>query len=96
MEWFDKDGKANGERVATRTRYLKITSPSSATAKGLFDALQTTLQGLGISAFSREEVVKIVGIGTDATSANIAGAGLKGLVQKEMPWVVWMWCMTHT
>ena len=93
--WFDKDGQANGERVVTRTSYLKIARPSTGTAKGIFDVLQTALQGLGISAISREECGKIVGIGTDGASANIAGAGLKGLVEKEIPWVVWMWCMAH-
>jgi len=41
------------------------------------------------------ECAKIVGIGTDGASANIAGAGLKGLVEKEIPWVVWLWCMAH-
>jgi len=53
------------------------------------------LQGLSISAISREECDKIVGIGTDLASANVAGAGLKGLVEKEIPWVVWMWCMAR-
>ena len=93
--WLDKDGQTNGERVVTRTSYLKVTRPLTATAKGIFDVLQTALQGLGISAISREECAKIVGIGTDGASANIAGAGLKGLVEKEIPWVVWMWCMAH-
>ena len=40
-------------------------------------------------------MLKIVGINTDGASANIAGAGLKGLVEKEMLWVIWMWCMAH-
>ena len=81
--------------MATRTSYLSIIRPSTATAKGIFDALETALQGLGIAAISREECTKILGIGTDGASANIAGAGLKWLVEKEMPWVVWMWCMTQ-
>ena len=53
------------------------------------------MQRLGISTINREECGKIVGIGTDGASVNIAGAGLKGLVEKEIPWVVWMWCMAH-
>ena len=81
--------------VVTKTSYLKIARPSTGTAKGIFDVLQTALQGLGISAISREECGKIVGIGTDGASVNITGAGLKGLVEKEIPWVIWMWCMAH-
>jgi len=34
--WFYKDGQANEERVVTRTSYLKITRPSTSTAKGIF------------------------------------------------------------
>jgi len=93
--WFDKDGPVDGKKVITRTSYLKIARPATATAKGIFDVLQTALQGLGISNISREECAKIVGIGTDGAAANIAVAGLKGLVEKEIPWVVWMWCMAH-
>jgi hypothetical protein len=37
----------------------------------------------------------LVGIGTDGASANIAAAGLKGLVEKEIPWVYWSWCLDH-
>ena len=28
-------------------------------------------------------------VGTDGASANIAVAGMKGLVEKELPWVFW-------
>ena len=28
-------------------------------------------------------------------SANIAVAGMKGLVEKEISWVFWMWCLAH-
>ena len=37
----------------------------------------------------------LVGIGTDGTSVNIAAAGLKGLVEGELEWVFWMWCLAH-
>ena len=50
---------------------------------------------IGISAINAEECKKLVGIGTDGASANIASAGLKGLVEKEVPWVFWMWCLAH-
>jgi len=34
-------------------------------------------------------------VGTDGAAVNIARAGLKGLVEKELPWVFWSWCMAH-
>ena len=36
-----------------------------------------------------------VGIRTDGASPNIAAAGMKGLVEKELPWIFWIWCLDH-
>ena len=38
---------------------------------------------------------QLVGIGTDGASANIAKAGLKGIVESKLKWIVWMWCLAH-
>ena len=57
--------------------------------------LETGLKGLGITEISAEKCAKLVGIGTDAASANIAASGLKGLVEERLDWVFWMWCMAH-
>ena len=40
-------------------------------------------------------VKKLVGIGSDGASANIARGGLKGFVQSQCEWMFWMWCMAH-
>ena len=93
--WFDKNSQGCNERVIIRTSYLKVSRPSTANAKGIFEVLEAALQGLGILAIGREHCAKLVGISTDGASANIANAGLKGLVEKELPWLVWMWCMAH-
>lgn len=37
----------------------------------------------------------VLGIGTDGASANIANAGLKGIVENKMEWIFWMWCLAH-
>ena len=37
----------------------------------------------------------LVGIGTDGASVNIAAAGLKGMVEEELQWIFWMWCLAH-
>ena len=64
-----------------------ISRPVTATALGIFDVVQAAVQKLGFPAISGEQCTKLVGIGTDGAAANIAGAGLKGLVEKELPWI---------
>ena len=78
-----KNSQGSDKRVITRTSYIKISRPSTANAKGIFDVLEATLQGLGILTVSREDCAKLFGICTDGTSANIANADLKGLVEKH-------------
>lgn len=91
--WFDKDG--TNEKVSTRTSHFKIMRPSTVTAQGMFDMLQELLQSLGIETIDSEKCTRLVGIGTDGASANIAGGGLKGLVEAKLPWMFWMWCLAH-
>ena len=91
--WFDKNGV--GEKFYIRTSYLCIIRPVTATALGIFDMVQVAVQKLGFPAISGEHCAKLVGIGTDGAAANIAGSGFKRLVEKEFPWIFWMWCMTH-
>ena len=75
--------------------YFTVVRPQSVTAKGLFSVLETGLKGLSITEISAEKSAKLVGIGTDGASANIAASGLKGLVEERLDWVFWMWCMAH-
>ena len=91
--WCDRDG--TDEKVHTRMEYFTIIRPQSVTAEGLFKVLESGLQELGISEISAELCKKLVGVGTDGASANIAAAGLKGLVERRLSWVFWMWCMAH-
>ena len=92
--WCDQEGE--GECVRTRISYFTVTRPASVSAEGLFDVLGGALQSLSISSITREECSKLVGLGTDGgASANIARAGLKGLVEQKLPWVFWMWCLAH-
>ena len=72
-----------------------MVQPQSVSAQGLFEVLESGLHGLGIQEVSAEQCTKLVGIGADGASANIAGCGLKGLVEEQLPWVFWMWCMAH-
>ena len=50
---------------------------------------------IGLQAINPEHCKSLVGIGTDGARTNIAAAGLKGLVEKELPWIFGMWCLAH-
>ena len=86
--WCDVDG--TDEKVHTRMVFFAVARPTDVTASGLFECLQTSLQRIGISSINANECKQLVGIGTDGASANIASAGLKRLVEKEVPWIFWM------
>ena len=91
--WCDRDGE--DERIHSRISYPSVHKPSHTTAEGLFQSLQYGLQCLGIQSVNKEECSKLVGIAIDGASANIAANGLKGLVEKELDWIYWMWCLVH-
>ena len=83
--WCDMD--SSDEIVRTNMSYLAVVRPKRVDAQGLFDCLQSSLSKLGIQAIDHEECKMLIGVGTDGASANVAANGLKGLVEKEIPWV---------
>ena len=38
---------------------------------------------------------QLIGFGCDGINVNIAKGGLKGLLTKEFPWLVVIWCLSH-
>lgn len=74
---------------------MSVVRPRTVNAQGLFDVVELTLQKLGISSIDSNSCTKLVGVGTDGASANIAAAGLKGLFEDEIDWIFWMWCLAH-
>ena len=91
--WCDCNG--SDQKVYTRMKCLIVVQQRSLTAKGLFEVLESALQDLGIPEVSAKHCKKLVGIGTDGASANIAANGLKGLVEHHLSWMFWMWCLAH-
>ena len=82
--YFDREGA--DEKVSTKISYFRISRPLSTSAQGLLDLLQEALQQiLGVTAISAEECSALVGVGTYGAAVKIAQAGLKGLVEKELP-----------
>ena len=91
--WCDLE--AEDEKIHTRMSFLSIHKPHHLTAEGLFESLKYGLQCLGIQSVTKETCHSLVGLATDGAAANIAANGLKGLVERELPWIFWMWCLAH-
>jgi hypothetical protein len=91
--WCDVDGC--DEKIKSKMSFLAVRRPREVTGQGLVDCMQDALENLGISGINPDQCKNLVGMGTDGASANIAAAGMKGLVEKELPWVFWMWCLAH-
>lgn len=91
--WCDVNG--SDEQIHTRMNYLTIVGPQSVSGEGLFNVLESGLQSLGINRITAEKCRKLVGIGTDGASANIAASGLKGCIDSHLCWIFWMWYMAH-
>ena len=75
--------------------YLKVIQPGSTSGSGRFQVLEDALQSIGIPAIDATQCCRLVGIATDSASANIAGGGLRGLVESKLTWIFWMWCIAH-
>lgn len=79
------DTNAEDEKIHTRICYFNALRPKCVTADGLLEVLEGDLARLGVAGVGNCK--KLVGIGTDGASANIAAAGLKGLVEAKIEWV---------
>lgn len=83
------------EKVHTRTTYFHMCRPKTVNTAGLFQSLKSALLRFGISDIDPENGEKLVGIGSDEASTNIARGGLKGLVESQCEWIFLMWCLAH-
>ena len=57
MLWFDPEG--SDEKVHTRMSFLKVCSPDSVTARGLFESLLAGVQQLGIQSITAADCTKL-------------------------------------
>ena len=77
--------------------------PTKADADGLLNCLGRGLSSLGITnILDKSRVLGVtgkpilVGGGTDGASVNVAEQnGMRGKLQRELPWVSWAWCYAH-
>ena len=96
-----KDDSA--EVIRCNARFFYVVVPKKADADGLIECLSTVLQEIGIcSEVSKSNLLEavgkpiLVGGGTDGASVNVGEQnGMKGKLQKEIPWLFWAWCYGH-
>ncbi len=60
-------------------------------ARGLFESFESAMQYSGITDWK----TKLVAFSTDGAAVNIANGGLKGLLEKEDPWIAFF-CVNGT
>ena len=100
--YCEKDDAA-GE-IKSCARYFTVDVPKKADANGLIACLGTALKNLGVedvldkasvlSAAAENPIV--VGGGTDGASVCIGEHnGMKGKLQRAIPWLFWAWCFAH-
>ena len=82
-------------------RYLSVVTSKKGNADGLVNCLNKVLKRLGIQdVLDRDGVllVQLVLIGgrTDCASVNISQHnGMRGKVQRALPWLFCVWCYAH-
>ena len=86
--WCDTNGEDD-----TRMTYFHVSRPSTVTAAGLFEELTKTLVELVVPNVDAENCSRLVGIGSNGAASNIAQNGLRGLVEAQLGWIFWMWCL---
>ena len=77
--------------VHIRNRFLTVRRPAHSNAEGLFDCFVSALTYVGIDDWEH----KLVGFGCDGANVNLGARGLKGYLEKSVPWVLVFWCLAH-
>ena len=90
-------------KIKSCARYFTIEVPKKADAIGLITCLGKALKHLGVDdVLSKHGVLGaegkpvLIGGGTDGASVNIGQHnGMKAIMQRELPWLLWAWCYAH-
>ena len=101
VQYCAKDNVA--QEMRSCVRYLSVEVATKADAAGLIKCAENALRKLGIhNILDRSAVLGIqnmpvlIGGATDGAYVNIAEHnGMKGKLQKELPWLYWTWCYAH-
>ena len=88
LDTHSKDG-----RIIVCDKFLAIRRPSRSNAEGLFECFKRALAHAGISDSDWQS--KLIGFGCDGTNVNLAANGLRGYMERSVPWVISFWCLAH-
>ena len=91
------------EEIKSCVRYFTVEVPKKADANGLIECLSNALKEFGIEDILKRASVLgaqgkpvLIGGGTDGASVNVAEQnGMRGKMQRELPWLYWAWCYAH-
>ena len=87
--YFDPHG-ADG-KVHVRDRFFTVRQLNSGTGQGLLQCLRKAMEYMGVTDWEK----RMIGLGCDGCSANMGERGLRGLLQRSLPWAVVFWCLAH-
>ncbi len=92
--YFDPHSKSNPEEVEVKLSFLCLKDVKKADAEGITTAIEESFKSLGI--LPNELYSKLVGFGADGASVNSGNKnGVKALLEKKAPWLVYTWCVAH-
>lgn len=99
--YCEKDDTAS--EIRSCARFFEVAVPKRADTDGLIACLGSALEDLGVEdVLSRSSVLGVqhnpvlIGGGTDGASVCIGEHnGMKGKLQRELPWLFWAWCFAH-
>ena len=91
------------QEMITTSRFLSLHNPQNATASGLLECIGEAMRLLGVEDVLDQDSVLgvatkpvLIGVGTDGATVNIgAHNGLRGQMQRALPWLFWSWCYAH-
>ena len=91
------------QEMRSCVRYFTVQEPTKADADGLLSCLGEALKPLGIdNLLDKANILGVegkpilIGGGTDGASVNVAQHnGMRGKMQKQLPWLLWTWCYAH-
>ncbi len=89
------------EELNVCTRFISVSNPTRGNAAGLYECVREGLKFMGIESVNVESVLGVSGMpvldgsGSDGTAVNVADGGLKGMMQRTLPWLHWSWCYAH-
>ena len=90
--FFDGLSGAGG-KVVIRDKFFAVRHLRRGTGQGLYECFKQAMAYLEIPPAEWKQ--KLIGLGCDGTSANLGSGGLRGHLERDMPWIIVCWCLAH-